>query len=87
MTQTGPARLLPPWRMGGASWSSDEFSEGHSQGVGDEEQLGEAGGALSGLVPVDRLVVEADALAQLDLGEACMSAGFADAVPDDPAAG
>lgn len=53
--------------------------------MGDEEEVGDAHGGGSGLPPVDRLVVAADAFAEVGLGEPEPGAAYADAVPHLPA--
>jgi hypothetical protein len=69
-----------------AARSADEVPEFRVEGVGDEEQVREVRCAGAVFVSVDRLVVPADALAELDLGEVRVQACGADAFPDGPPA-
>lgn len=71
----------------GRGLSAHEVGERDIEGVREEQQVSEVGRGLGGLPPVDRLVVTADALAELDLRQASGAAVVADACPDDPAAG
>lgn len=67
--------------------STDELGERDAERVSDEQQINKRGHALRGLVPVDRLVVPADELAEPDLGQLGIEAGGADAFPDLSAVG
>ena len=69
----GPERPPHPWEVASARRrvlpdrrrraSPDEVGKRNTEGVGDEEQVVEVGDAGAVLVPVDGLVVAADALA------------------------
>jgi hypothetical protein len=67
--------------------SADEIGERSIESVGKEEQVFQVGDALRVLPPVDGPVVAADSLAELDLSEAGVIPGGADACPDFPPAG
>lgn len=78
-----PADGSGPRLVGGP----DQFVQGDVERVGDEEQVDEGGDGVPGLVPVDGLMVTADAFPEDKLGDPLTLAEDADAFPDLPAAG
>lgn len=77
----GPAAASPE-----AAGSPHQIGEREIEGVGDEQEIHKVRYGDRRLVPVDGLVVAADAFAELDLGQAGRTAGGTDAFPDLPAA-
>jgi hypothetical protein len=71
----------------GRGLSLHEVGERDAEGVREEEQVDEVGGAVGVFPSDDRLAVAADALGEFLLGEAGVSTGCADAVSDLPLAG
>lgn len=84
----GVARLrVETWGGRAAHRRLDEVAERDVEGVCDEQQISERRHAGGVLVPVDRLVITPDALAELYLREARVYTCVADACPDYLAAG
>ncbi len=67
--------------------SVDQIPQGHADRVRQEQQILKVGDALRVLPAVNGAVVAADALAELELRQAGVVAGFAEALPDLPASG
>jgi hypothetical protein len=74
-----PAAGASPDAGGGSPHQLGEFDV---QGVGDEEEVDEAGSTVCVLPSDDRLAVAADLLGELFLSEAGVSASGPDAGPD-----
>lgn len=62
--------------------SADEVGEGHTEGVGQEQQISEVEDSVRVLPPANRLVLPAHAFPELHLSEVRGSAGFADLFSD-----
>lgn len=66
--------------------SPHQIRQRHTESVGDEQQVVQIRNSRSVLPPVDCPMIAADTFPELDLGEAGVVAGIAEAFPDLPAA-